>query len=294
MGLTFLTFALFYAPHLVAGPVVGPSTETVVGATCSLIEGAAASANVSLGLLTRLVWAESRFRASVTSPAGAQGIAQFMPATAAQRGLLDPYDPEQAIPAAARLLVDLDRQFGNIGLAAAAYNAGSARVAAWLDGAGSLPRETRAYVFQLTGRTAEDWAAAGRASAGVAEFEDGGSCLEVSEALRAEEGAGQVAVAIAPWGVQLAGNFSKAIALASFERARQNYAGMLGSFQPMVIGTRMLSRGTRPFYRVMVPARVARAGRRHLQHDHRRRWRLSGGAHLKELARPRGFEPLTS
>jgi hypothetical protein len=175
-----------------------------------------------------------------------------MPGTAAQRDLLDPFDPEQAIPAAARLLVDLRRQFGNIGLAAAAYNAGAARVSAWLDGSGGLPRETLAYVFLLTGRTADDWAAAGRDSADPGKPDDAGSCLQVTGALRTEEGA--VEIAVAPWGVQLSGDFSKQVALASFERARQRYAGILGSFQPMVVGTRLLSRGTRPFYRVMVPA----------------------------------------
>ena len=54
--------------------------------------------------MTRLIWAESRFRVHAVSPKGAQGIAQFMPATAAERGLADPFDPEQAVPKAARLV----------------------------------------------------------------------------------------------------------------------------------------------------------------------------------------------
>jgi hypothetical protein len=58
----------------------------------------------------------------------------------------------------------------------------------------------------------------------------------------------------APWGVQLAGNFSKNQALASFSRARQSYAALLGETRPMVIGTRLRSRGTRTFYRVRAPA----------------------------------------
>jgi hypothetical protein len=60
--------------------------------------------------------------------------------------------------------------------------------------------------------------------------------------------------AFAPWGVQLAGNFSKAIALATYGRARQRYASIIGELQPMIIGTRLRSRGTRAFYRVRVPA----------------------------------------
>ncbi len=74
-------------------------------------------------------WTESRFRADVISPKGAQGIAQFLAWHRGERGLADPFDPEQAIPKAARLIADFTRRFGNIGLAAAAYNAGPNRVA---------------------------------------------------------------------------------------------------------------------------------------------------------------------
>jgi hypothetical protein len=92
------------------------------------------------------------------SHVGAQGIAQFMPATAAERGLDDPFDPVQALPASASFLRDLVEQFGNFGLAAAAYNGGPGRVGRWLKGQGGLPSETRNYVIQITGRTAEHWA----------------------------------------------------------------------------------------------------------------------------------------
>ena len=81
-----------------------------------------------------------------------------MPGTAAERGLADPFDPEQAIPKSAELLDELRRRFGNLGLAAAAYNGGPARVEAWLAGRGGLPWETRSYVSAITGRGAEDWA----------------------------------------------------------------------------------------------------------------------------------------
>ena len=64
---------------------------------------------------------------------------------------------------------------------------------------------------------------------------------------------------IAPWGVQLAGNFSKERALASFARARERHAAILGDVTPMVIGTRLRSRGTRAFYRVRIPAATREA-----------------------------------
>jgi hypothetical protein len=80
-----------------------------------------------------------------------------MPGTAQERGLADPFDPEQAIPAAAHFLSDLRTQFGNLGLAAAAYNGGPNRVSAWLAGKASLAAETRDYVIRITGRAAEEW-----------------------------------------------------------------------------------------------------------------------------------------
>jgi hypothetical protein len=127
---------------------------------CQTIDAAAAANGLPVGFLARLLWTESGFRSGATSPAGAAGVAQFMPQTAAAYGLADPRDPLQAIRHAASLLVELDRQFGNLGLAAAAYNAGAARVAKWLQGLSGLPIETRLYVLAITGRPPEDWAAA--------------------------------------------------------------------------------------------------------------------------------------
>jgi hypothetical protein len=126
---------------------------------CQTITDAATANGLPVGFLARLLWTESGFRSAATSPAGAEGIAQFMPQTALQRGLVDPRDPIQAIRQAAELLLELDRQFGNLGLAAAAYNAGAARVAKWLQGLSALPIETRLYVLAITGRPPEDWAA---------------------------------------------------------------------------------------------------------------------------------------
>jgi soluble lytic murein transglycosylase-like protein len=95
----------------------------------------------------RLIWQESRFNPSAVSFKGAQGIAQFMPGTARQRGLEDSFDLGQAIPKSAELLRDLNREFGNLGLAAAAYNAGSGRVYDWLAGRKPLPGETAILIL---------------------------------------------------------------------------------------------------------------------------------------------------
>ncbi len=234
-----------------------PEMEPLDHAVCRLIESAARANQLPVGFFTRLIWRESSFRAAVISPAGAEGIAQFMPATARERGLSDPFDPERAIPKAARLLADLRRQFGNLGVAAAAYNAGPARVSSWLRGEGQLPAETRAYVRFISGRDVAEWTGSGTSTpltGGAAEPTEAQSCLTLAGDLRQGRSEDLGFAPLAPWGVQLAGNFSKALALAAFERARQRYAGIVGEAHPMIIGRLLRSRGTRPFYQVRLPA----------------------------------------
>ena len=124
---------------------------------CEAVKAAAEENDIPIGFFVRLLWQESRFRAAEISSAGAQGIAQFMPQTAVEMGLRDPFDPLQAIPASARFLRKLHNQFGNLGLAAAAYNAGGGRIEKWLSRRGALPKETRAYVKIITGHQAEAW-----------------------------------------------------------------------------------------------------------------------------------------
>jgi transglycosylase-like protein with SLT domain/D-alanyl-D-alanine carboxypeptidase-like protein len=103
--------------------------------------------NVSVALLAAQLMAESNFNPYAGSPAGAQGIAQFMPSTAAAYGLKDPFDPDEAIDAQAHLMSDLIHQFGSPQLALAAYNAGPAPVEA-CDCVPGYP-ETQAYVSRI-------------------------------------------------------------------------------------------------------------------------------------------------
>jgi hypothetical protein len=124
---------------------------------CEALREAAESSDIPIAFFARLLWQESKFKSSAVSSAGARGVAQFMPATAAEVGLDDPSDPYQALPASAKFLRKLHDQFGNLGLAAAAYNAGPGRIQRWLSGRGILPRETRNYVRIITGNAAEDW-----------------------------------------------------------------------------------------------------------------------------------------
>ena len=126
-------------------------------AICLSLARASLANGLPIDFFTRLIWQESHFNPRAQSYAGAQGIAQFMPATARARGLADSFEPFTAIEQSARFLSELRAQFGNLGLAAAAYNSGPGRVRAWLDGRGQLPLQTRAYVQIITGRPAKTW-----------------------------------------------------------------------------------------------------------------------------------------
>jgi hypothetical protein len=145
-------------------PVAAQGLVSPKSAVCQIIERNAAEHGLPVEYLSRLLWVESGFDANATSPAGATGIAQFMPETAVELGLRDTRDPPASITHAARFLVDLKQRFGNLGLAAAAYNAGPGRLAGWLQGSRGLPDETRHYVQLVTGRPIDQWVGPGTRS----------------------------------------------------------------------------------------------------------------------------------
>jgi soluble lytic murein transglycosylase-like protein len=124
---------------------------------CNALLTSAQDNDLPVAFFANLIWQESGLRDNIVSSKGALGIAQFMPEVAAESGLANPFDPLQALPASARLLRELRDQFGNVGFAAAAYNAGAGRVNQWLNRGRQLPRETRDYVLNITGRSAEQW-----------------------------------------------------------------------------------------------------------------------------------------
>jgi len=143
------------APTVPAGDPLTP--------ICSMIEVAARLNALPVDFFTRLIWQESRFQPDVVGPLTrggehAEGIAQFMPGTAVERGLFEPFNPVEALPKSGEFLAELRDEFGNLGLAAAAYNAGPQRVRDYLAGLRDLPSETRHYVLAITGRPVEEWA----------------------------------------------------------------------------------------------------------------------------------------
>ncbi|WP_138761168.1 NlpC/P60 family protein [Modestobacter altitudinis] len=102
---------------------------------------------VDPALLAGMAKTESGFNGAAVSPAGARGLMQFMPATAAGLGV-DTGDAASSIDGAARYLSQLTEQFGSTELALAAYNAGPGTVRRY----GGIPPygETQSYVQKVT------------------------------------------------------------------------------------------------------------------------------------------------
>lgn len=122
--------------------------------------------NVSAALLAAQLYVESGFNPYARSPAGAQGIAQFMPGTARDYRLSNPFDAAAAIDAQGHLMRDLLRRFGSVALALAAYNAGAGRVGA----CGCVPPipETRGYVARILALMSGAGVAVGAEGGGLA------------------------------------------------------------------------------------------------------------------------------
>jgi hypothetical protein len=243
-------------------PAPDPDTREAV---CLMIEAAARSNDLPLEFFARVIWQESRFQSDAVGPLTrrgqrAQGIAQFMPGTASERRLLDPFDPVQALPKSAEFLSELRNQFGNLGLAAAAYNAGPRRVQEWLAGSGAMPQETRHYVFAITGTTVDEWAAAGK-NAKMSDRATYAGCRELMALLkrapnyfvteleqRVKLGADR------PWGVQLAAGFNRDKALAMYARAMKHLGAIIGDQDPSLLSSVMRTRGSHTFYQVRIGA----------------------------------------
>ncbi|MEL6503516.1 MAG: lytic transglycosylase domain-containing protein [Pseudomonadota bacterium] len=233
--------ALVIAISLLAAPSVGAAdknsvTQWSTARICKALDHLSREYNLPRATFTRLIWTESRFDPGAVSPVGAQGIAQFMPGTARDQGLKDPFDPLQALPASAALLSLLRERLGNFGLAAMAYNAGEGRVRRWLAGTSRLPFETRDYVAAITGQQAEAFR---DPAARVLDFSlaKGKPFLSACEALpvrktRAKRVARVGEAAFQPWGVQVAGSFSQNRAMRSWTRIRAKLRLAIGDAKP--------------------------------------------------------------
>ena len=209
---------------------------------CRTLAQSAADNDLPEEFFTRLIWQESRFDPKAVSPKGAQGIAQFMPQTAAMRGLANAFEPLDALRESASYLRELRTTFrGNLGLAAAAYNAGPGAVEAWMAGRGTLPFETQAYVRIVTGYAAEAWTSKPAPQMEPSTTPSGERCVEIAKAMMESVRRRlplSASPAWGPWGVQLAGNWSEGGVLAAYERLRRRYASVLSDRLPLVMYAR--------------------------------------------------------
>lgn len=228
-----LCIGLWASPVLADPP--GRTKLVTIGRICDLIETNALRHGVPRAFFARLIWKESRFDIDAVSPAGAEGIAQFMPGTAKLRGLADPFDIEQAIAASAEYLAELKVGFGNLGLAAAAYNAGENRVTRWLSSGGFLPLETEDYVLDIMGEPADNFADIAYAGT-VHPLDKDKSFSEACRQLPVLQAAtiAMASINIKPWGVQVAGNFRRAAAIRQWQRQKKRFPALLRDYDPVV------------------------------------------------------------
>ena len=229
------------------------AASSFVADICRTLAQAAADNDLPEEFFTRLIWQESRFNPDAVSPAGAQGIAQFMPGTARMRGLINAFEPLQALRESASYLRELRTTFrGNLGLAAAAYNAGPGQVEAWLAGRSRLPLETQAYLRIITGHSAEEWTAKPPPRIESSATPTGERCIEIASLMKEVPRRRRNLTADpawGPWGVQLAGNWSEGRVLAHYERLRRKHEAVLGDRLPLILTAR---RRDLPTYSVRV------------------------------------------
>jgi soluble lytic murein transglycosylase-like protein len=220
---------------------------------CRELEQDAAENGLPVEFFARVIWQESRFNAMAVSSKGARGIAQFMPATADYRGLIDPFDPIEALKNSASYLHDLKAQFGNLGLAAAGYNAGPGRVAAWLAGRRALPAETRNYVAIITGWTADDWASPKPPETAETTIPQGIPCTRLANLILApKEQAQRIAAYVPRWGMQLAASWAEGTAWAIYRTIQKRYAAVIGDREPIVIRSRGIGLGNAMRYNIRI------------------------------------------
>ena len=230
-----------------------PNTPPTPDDICRAIEQDAAENALPVEFFARVIWQESRFNAQAVSRKGAQGIAQFMPATADYRGLADPFDSIAALKNSASYLHDLKDKFGNLGLAAAAYNAGPARVSAFLSNHRPLPGETRNYVAIITGWTADEWASPSPPKTAETTIPQGVPCTRLANLILAPKAQAQRIAAYVPrWGMQLTANWSESKAWAIYRGIQKQYASLIGDREPIVVRSRGIGLGSATRYNIRI------------------------------------------
>ncbi len=242
-------------PPAAAAPL--PAREASFAAdVCRLIENRSRWRGIDPHFIARLIHTESRFSPNAVSPAGAQGIAQFIPSTASLRNLANPFDPATALTASIDYLAELAVSFGNLGLAAVAYNAGEGAARRFVAG-GGIPWETENYVITITGRPAEQWREAA-ARHPIPPIHDTAPFADACPDHVARPGRVRIAAPALgerkPWGVQVAEHFSQGTAIRIYQRLQRSFPGEAASRPPMLIPVRNRSMGTRLRHAALIGA----------------------------------------
>ncbi|MDE1973815.1 MAG: lytic transglycosylase domain-containing protein [Hyphomicrobiales bacterium] len=220
---------------------------------CRALERDAAENALPVTFFARVIWQESRFNAQAVSSKGAEGIAQFMPRTADWRGLADPFDPIEALKNSAGYLHELKVRFGNLGLAAAAYNAGPGRVGAWLASRRALPEETRNYVSVITGWPADAWASPSPPQTADTTIPQGVPCTRLANFILAPLPEQQrIASCVPRWGVRLVAHLSESKAWALYRGIQKRYAKLIGDREPIVLHKRLPGMGRVARYIIVI------------------------------------------
>jgi soluble lytic murein transglycosylase-like protein len=255
---------------------------------CMLLESAARANDLPVEFFARVIWQESRFRSDAVGPVTrsgrrALGIAQFMPGTAVERNLLDPFDPIQALPKSAEFLRDLRQQFGNLGLAAAAYNAGPRRIREWLAGTGPMPDQTRHYVQAITGASVEQWA---KGADNDKRPKGGLDCGQMVALLKRAPNPFVTALehrivlgAMQPWGVILGADNSRDRMLSKYADLQRRHSAVLAGRDPILLER---GRGPLPRFQVRIGAETRAAANELCGRIHK------GGGDCVVLHNPKG------
>ncbi|MGR3492212.1 MAG: lytic transglycosylase domain-containing protein [Shimia sp.] len=204
--------------------------------TCQMIRNQSRVHGLDEGFFARLIWHESRFDPNALSHADAMGIAQFIGSTAKLRGLENPYNPAEALEHSAEYLGEMQRKYGNPGLAAVGYNGGEGRAQGLIAGTGGLATETVNYVQIITGLTAETWRDQAPETHDFRLAKDRTfmrACLQMAASRKLSPmRVKPVEPAIKKWGVQVAYGNSPAQARAAYTRRVQSCSSAVAGETP--------------------------------------------------------------
>ncbi len=260
-----VAFFIFFSAQLAAAqgaPTTSKCSTATFGASvcisetdfaddlCTALEVLSDRYSLNPYFFTRLIWQESKFDPNARSSAKAMGIAQFIASTAEIRGLDEPFNPAEALDVSARYLVELDIKFGNLGLAAAAYNAGETAAKNFKNQSAGLPNETWKYVQIITGLDPRKWRDTPPEIHDFTltkgqDFQTSCKNLAKSRRLNSDQ---KFTAQFKKWGVQLASGNTRGAAAVSYKRRIHSCKRFIKNRKPDYVYTSPKIKSRRPSY----------------------------------------------